>query len=154
PGTATIIGLPGAVEPRSNVTIENTTRGTLVTVLASSDGSFRADLTASPGDVLLVRTTDASNNTGGNTALPVASGLTLPAIANPSAVPGGVTASVTALGVGGLGAAVPAGFTFLSGFTLDLQGQPANAALDVLVESGVPLPAGKQVLLAEAITVQ
>jgi len=51
-------------------------------------------------------------------------------------VPGvGWTASVTVLSVGGLGAAVPAGFTFLSGLSRSIsQGQRANAALDVLVE--------------------
>ena len=150
-GSTTVIGLPGAAEAGSQVTVVNVTRGTSVTVRASDDGSFRADILGSAGDSLTVRADDAASHMSAVTPILVNAGLTLPAIANPSAVPAGVTPVLAPLGAGGLGAAVPTGFTFVGGFTLELADQTATAALDVLAATSAPVPAGRQLLLVQAI---
>src|SRR5262249_19047603 len=46
------------------------------------------------------------------------------------------------------------GFTFVGGFSLDLAGKTASAPLEVLFTANGPVPAGKGLLLVEAISVR
>ncbi|MEE8147566.1 MAG: invasin domain 3-containing protein, partial [Longimicrobiales bacterium] len=151
--TVTVIGLPGAVEPFSQVTVENATRAVSVTVQAAADGSFRADILAAAGDNLLLRSQDWSTNTSPDTGLVVSNDLMLPAIGNPSALPGSVTETLGGLAQVDLGATVPPGYTYLRGFTLGLVGQDALVPLDVLIESAAPVPPGVGLVLAQVIEV-
>lgn len=149
----TIIGLPGSAEPNSQLVIDNFTQGGSVTITVSADGSFRADITGTLGDQLTLRSTDATDNASTDTAMVVTAGLGLPGIANPEVLPGGTTPVFSLLSESAFGT-IPAGFTFLRGFELDLQGNRASVPLDILIDAAVPVPPGKQLLLVEAITVQ
>jgi len=149
----TVIGLPGSVEPFSQVTVENTTLGTSVVVTAGADGSFRADLLGAQGNNLLVSSTDGAGNASTGTGVAVGAGTVLPAIANPAAL-GAATGMLTPIGQASLGVALPPGFTFLRGFHLGLQnGDAAVAPLQVLAQSTVPVPAGHSLVLAQVIDV-
>jgi len=153
-GTVTVIGLPGAVEPRCSLEVQNTTTLDATVVIASEVGGFRADVEGIAGHSLSLRCSDAAGNMGGATVVVVGTAIALPAITNPSALPGGVTVSLATLPAGSLGASVPSGFTFLSGFRLDLEGESASAPLDVVTASEVPVPPGSQVLLVQVIEVE
>jgi hypothetical protein len=62
-------GTQGSAEPGVVVAIENTTRGTTVTVIAGADGSFRVEIDASPRDAVSLRYADAASN---QTEVPIA----------------------------------------------------------------------------------
>lgn len=151
--TATVIGLPGAVEPNSQVVIQNLTQGVSVTVTANADGSFRVDLVAQVGDQLRLTSVDAAGNSSAAATRGVDGGLALPAIANPAVV-SGATPTITTVARSAFQVALPAGYTFLAGVDVNLGSGNATAALNILATSTVPVPAGKMVVLLEQISVQ
>ena len=150
--TATVAGLPGAVEPRCELSIDNLTQGGSVAVIASDDGSFRADLVASSGDALTLRCTDAAGNVGPDTPLTVSSADLLPLLANPTDAPGGATLSL--LDPAQLPLTVPNDYLLLQAFQLDLAGQASTAPLELIVESATSVPPGQQLLLAQIVELQ
>ena len=150
--SATVVGLAGAVEPLSTVVIENVTQGVTIEVQARADGSFRADIVAAQGDQLRLRAVDAAGNESGQTNTTVDAGLTLPAVANPAALPAGVTPTIQLIDVGQLGIAPPAGYTFLAGATIDLDGQSSSAPLSLLLEGPVTALDSDDMVLAELVT--
>lgn len=81
-GQVTITGSAGGVEAAGRVSITNTRTGQTVVVIAASDGSFLAQISAEAGDVLQIWVLDAAANSSEQRDIPVANGLP----PNPAAV--------------------------------------------------------------------
>ncbi len=74
-GQVTVSGGAGRVEGGARVTVTNSRSGASVTVTATADGSFSAQLAAQAGDSLSLVVSDGAGNDSGTTLLDVAGGL-------------------------------------------------------------------------------
>ena len=74
-GQVTISGGAGSVEGGAQVKVTNSRTGASVTVTATAEGSFSAQLAAQAGDGLALVVSDGAGNDSGTTLLSVAGGL-------------------------------------------------------------------------------
>lgn len=140
-GQVTITGTAGSVEGATRVTITNTRTGETVTVTATAEGSFTAQLVAQAGDSLSITVMDAAGNVSPTATMLVGVPLSV-RITHPST---GSTVESDQLLVQGT-------FTGPPNTGITVNGVVASISGDIFVANDVPLAAGSNTLTATATT--